>query len=60
MATKNILTNEDKLKWAVHTQELEGYQVKQETIDDYKAIIEGTLTIDDYIKKLNRKYKGHE
>lgn len=57
MATKNILTNEDKLKWVVHTQELEGYVVDQETIDDCKAIIEGKLDVEENIAKIKRRYQ---
>lgn len=57
MHTKDIITNEDKLKWAIHTQELEGYTVDQKTIEDCKKIINGEIDADANIAEIKKRFQ---
>ena len=49
----NPMTIEDKLNWAVHNIELEGYTVPEEAKEIYKLILENKITDAEAMKKLN-------
>ena len=57
MHTKDVPTSEDKLKWVIHTQELEGYTVDQETIDDCRRIINGEINADANIAEIKKRFQ---
>ena len=57
MHKKDIITNEDKLKWVIHTQELEGYTVDQKTIDDCRKIINGEIDADANIAEIKKRFQ---